>query len=296
MPENDFREKVSKKLHFLPGFTSLPIVPVIRLSGVIGISAPLREGLSMASVAPALEAAFSVRGAKAVALVINSPGGSPAQSNLIFSRIRALAEEKDLPVFAFAEDAAASGGYMLACAADEIFADPFSVIGSIGVVSSGFGFTEAIAKLGVERRIHTAGTNKAMLDPFLPEDPDDVKRLETLQRDIHRGFKDLVRGRRGERLQAGERKLFSGEFWTANQALKLGLIDGLGDVRSVMRERYGEDVRLPVISTSRPWWRRSAGAAVAQQTATHSGMSVAGWADDLIGAVEARFWWLRIGL
>ena len=197
----------------LPGWQPRPVVAVVRLAGIIGPSQPLRGGLNLAAVAGPLEAAFSLKGAKAVALIVNSPGGSPVQSSLIYKRIRSLAEEKELPVYAFAEDVAASGGYMIACAADEIYADESSVIGSIGVVSAGFGFTGLIEKLGVERRVHTAGESKAMLDPFQPEKEEDVKRLETLQRDVHENFKKLVRDARGDRLKVDDPAIFSGEFW-----------------------------------------------------------------------------------
>lgn len=281
---------LSARFPDFPGLRPPPIVAVLRLSGVISAAAtgPLGGGLSIASTARMIEAAFAMPGLKAVALVINSPGGSPAQSSLMHNRIRALAGEKDLPVFAFAEDAAASGGYMLACAADEIFADANSIIGSIGVISSGFGFTGLIERLGIERRVHTAGADKAMLDPFQPENPEHVERLLSLQLEIHEGFKRLVRARRGARLQAAEAQLFSGEFWTAGRALELGLIDGIGDVRSVMRARYGEDVVLRPIGMSRPWWRRGAGGGV--------GPPAGGWAGDLLDAIEARLWWNRFGL
>ena len=196
-----------------PDWAPRPVVAVVRLAGIIGPSQPIRGGLNLAAVAPALEAAFAMKNAKAVALVINSPGGSPVQSSLIYKRIRQLAEEKSLPVYAFAEDVAASGGYMIACAADEIYADESSVIGSIGVVSAGFGFTGLIEKLGVERRVHTAGESKAMLDPFQPEKPDEVARLKALQEEVHENFKALVKKARGERLKADDPAIFSGEFW-----------------------------------------------------------------------------------
>ena len=195
--------------------------------------------------------AFGTRNAKAVALAINSPGGSAVQSHLIFRRIRELAEEKGIPVIAFVEDVAASGGYMIACAADEIVCDPASIVGSIGVVGASFGFTEAIKKLGVERRLYTAGDHKAMLDPFLPENEDDVRRLKAIQQDIHEMFIDLVRARRGTRLTGLEANLFSGEYWVAKSAKEFGLVDALGDLRTVLRERYGSDVRMPLITAER---------------------------------------------
>src|SRR5215475_8002546 len=204
-----------------------PIVPVVRLSGVIGVSAPLRPGLTLSGAARMLERAFAVKRAKAVALVLNSPGGSAVQSHLMFRRIRQLAEEKNLPVIAFVEDVAASGGYMLACAANEIVCDPSSIVGSIGVIGASFGFTEAIRKLGVERRIYTAGDHKSMLDPFLPAKEEDVNRLKSIQHEIHEMFIDVVRRSRGTRLTGPEATLFSGEYWTAKKGMEYGLVDRL---------------------------------------------------------------------
>ena len=261
-------------------------VAVVRLSGVIGANAPLRNTLNLESVAEALEAAFSLKRASAVALLINSPGGSPVQSSLIFKRVRALAEEKKLPVYAFAEDVAASGGYMLACAADEIYADESSIIGSIGVISAGFGFTELISKLGIERRVHTSGESKSMLDPFKPENADDVMRLEALQKDVHDNFKALVRGRRGTRL-ADAPEIFTGEFWAAKAALQQGLIDGIGDLRSVLRAKFGEKVQLKVIGGRKGLLQRIPG--FRSQAASDA-------MESLISAMESRSLWSRFGL
>jgi signal peptide peptidase SppA len=230
---------------------SVPVVPVVRLSGVIGAVLPLRPGLTLGAVAPMLERAFTTAGAKAVAIIVNSPGGSAVQSHLIFRRIRAHAEECKLPVFVFIEDAAASGGYMIACAGDEIFADPSSLVGSIGVVSAGFGFDRLIERFGIERRLHTAGESKAMLDPFRPERPEDLERLKAIQANVHAVFRDLVRTRRGARLQGAPDDLFSGAVWTGGEALPLGLIDGLGEIRGILRERYGDKVELRVIPPAR---------------------------------------------
>ena len=226
-------------------------VTVVRLQGVIGKVSAFSQGMTIERVAPLLQRAFEDEDAVAVALVVNSPGGSPVQSHLIFQRIRALAAEHEKPVLAFVEDAAASGGYMIACAADEIHADPSSIVGSIGVVSGGFGFVDAIQKLGVERRLHTSGESKAILDPFLPEKPEDVSRLKTLQADIHEHFIALVRGSRGDRLNESEEGLFTGAFWTGAKALKYGLIDGIGDIRSILRARYGDKIKLRVIGPKR---------------------------------------------
>src|SRR5947199_2753765 len=224
------------------------VVPVVRLSGVIGAVTPLRPGLTLAGIAKTLERAFATKHAKAVALVINSPGGSPVQSRQIYLRIRQLAAEKKLPVLVFVEDVAASGGYMLACAGDGIFCDPSSILGSIGVVGGTFGFQELIKKIGIERRLYTAGEHKAMRDPFLPEDPEDVARLKALQREIHAIFIALVKQSRGARLKAADDMLFSGEYWAGDTSVTLGLADAIGDIRSTLRARYGDKVRMPVIA------------------------------------------------
>src|SRR5206468_4003308 len=224
------------------------VVPVVRLSGVIGAVTPLRPGLTLAGIAKTRERAFATRGARAVALIINSPGGSPVQSRQIYLRIRQLAAEKQLPVLVFVEDVAASGGYMIACAGDEIFCDPSSILGSIGVVGGSFGFQELIKKIGVERRLYTAGDHKAMLDPFLPEDPDDVARVKALQREIHAIFIALVKRSRGTRLKGAEDVLFSGEYWAGETSVSLGLADAIGDLRSTLRTRFGEKVLTPVIA------------------------------------------------
>src|SRR5438105_1236846 len=235
---------------FRPGTA---VVPVVRLSGVIGAVTPLRPGLSLAGVARVLERAFSVRNAKAVALVINSPGGSPVQSRQIYLRIKQLANEKKLPVLVFVEDVAASGGYMIACAGDEIICDPSSIVGSIGVVGGSFGFEGLIEKIGVERRLYTSGKHKAMLDPFLPENPDDVTRLKAIQSEIHVMFIDLVKRSRGAKLKGDEDELFSGAYWTGQKSIALGLSDSIGDLRSVLRTRFGEKVRTPLIAPSAGW-------------------------------------------
>src|SRR5262249_39861585 len=224
------------------------VVPVVRLSGVSGAVTPLRQGMTLAGVAKMLERAFSTKNAKAVALLINSPGGSPVQSRQIYLRIRQLAAEKKLPVLVFVEDVAASGGYMIACAGDEIFCDPSLILGSIGVVGGTFGMTELIKKIGVERRLYTAGSHKAMLDPFLPEDPDDVSRLKAIQREIHAIFIALVKQSRGARLKGADDTLFTGEYWAGNKSVALGLADAIGDLRSTLRARYGDKVLTPVIA------------------------------------------------
>ncbi|SFJ10453.1 S49 family peptidase [Bradyrhizobium sp. cf659] len=277
---------------FRPGTA---VVPVVRLSGVIGAVTPLRPGMSLAGVARVLERAFSMRNAKAVALVINSPGGSPVQSRQIYLRIKQLAAEKKLPVLVFVEDVAASGGYMIACAGDEIFCDPSSILGSIGVVGGSFGFQDAIRRLGIERRLYTAGAHKAMLDPFLPENPDDVAKLKAIQREIHQIFISLVKESRGARLKDDDDTLFTGEYWAGESSVGLGLADGIGDLRSTLRARYGEKVLTPVIAQptgllSGLLGRKSPGAG--QLSALES---MAGLPDELISAVETRAIWAKFG-
>ena len=273
-----------------------PCVPVVRLAGVIGFSTPLRPGLTLAGIARSLDRAFAIRNSPAVALSINSPGGSPVQSHLIFRRIRALADENNRRVIAFVEDAAASGGYMIACAADEIVADPHSIVGSIGVVGGSFGLDKAIAKLGIERRLYTSGEHKATLDPFLPENPDDVARLKKLQREIHDSFIALVKSRRAAKLSGPENDLFSGEYWTGQRALELGLVDSIGDLRAVLRERFGDKVVTPLVSAERGWLgRRVPGVGLGRGGLHHAGLA-AGLAEDLISALEARALWARYGL
>ena len=224
-----------------------PVVPVVRLSGVIASSGGLRRGLSLEAVEPQLKKAFSFKNAKAVALIINSPGGSPVQSSLIGQRLRDLAGKANVPVIAFCEDVAASGGYWLAASADEIYANPASIIGSIGVVSAGFGFDRAIDRVGIDRRVYTAGDNKMILDPFQPESENDVDRLKSLQREIHQQFIDHIVDRRGAKLTGAHDDLFSGAFWTGQQAVELGLIDGIGECRRLVTDRFGETVDLIAI-------------------------------------------------
>ncbi len=223
------------------------VVPVVRLYGVIAAGGGLRRGISLEVVEPQLKKAFSIKSAKAVALIINSPGGSPVQSALIGQRVRDLARKADLPVLAFCEDIAASGGYWLAASADEVYANGASIIGSIGVVSAGFGFDRAIERLGIDRRVYTAGKHKVILDPFRPEAEEDVERLRSLQSEIHQQFITHVVERRGGKLKGSHEDLFSGAFWSGETAVVLGLVDGLGDCRSVLTKRFGEEVDLMTI-------------------------------------------------
>ena len=266
-----------------------PVVPVLRFDGVIA-SRQRRGAMSLATHANALDRAFRMKRLAGVAIVVNSPGGSPVQSSLLYRRIRQLADEKQVPVFAFAEDVAASGGYWLALAGDEVYADETSLLGSIGVVSGGFGFTRLIDRLGIERRLHTAGENKSLLDPFLPEAERDVERLEALQGDIHAAFKDHVKRRRIGKIDPTDDTLFSGEVMTGRIALAKGLIDGIGDLRAVMRARFGDRVRLVSLASERRrrWFLPRPVRGIEAQ-----GL---GLAADLVDWLEARLLWARFGL
>jgi len=266
-----------------------PVVPVVRLAGPIGRVSRFQSGLSLAGVAPLLKKAFGIASAPAVALIVNSPGGSPVQSHLIFKRIRALAEEKEKTVLVFVEDVCASGGYMIACAGDEIVVDPASIVGSIGVVTAGFGFVEAMRKIGVERRVYTSGESKVILDPFQPEKPDDVARLRAIQEEVHDHFIEIVKSRRGDVLARDKQsEIFSGEFWSGKTAVALGLADRTGDMRSVLRERFGEKVRLKLFSTERTFFGlRGFGT---------GGALGAAFADRLLTDLDERALWERYRL
>jgi signal peptide peptidase SppA len=256
-----------------------PVVPVVRLQGVI--ASDQRPGrLGIQSVAPLLHRAFSMKG-PVVAIIVNSPGGSPVQSRLISKRIRDLANEHDKQVLVFVEDAAASGGYFIATAGDEIIADPSSIVGSIGVIFSGFGFAGALEKLGVERRVHTAGRNKSTLDPFLPEKLEDVERIKQMELDVHQVFIDWVKLRRGQKLKAPDDQLFTGEFWSGVRGLDLGLVDSLGDLHETLRTRFGPDVETKVIEPKRGLFRLPS-----------FGLAAA----DIAAVVEDRALWTRLGL
>jgi signal peptide peptidase SppA len=278
-------------------FNRGPIVPVLRFSGPIGMATPLRPGLGLASVAGPIEKAFSYSKLPTVAVVVNSPGGSPVQSHLIFSRIRQLANEKQKRVYVFCEDVAASGGYFLALAGDEIYADPSSIVGSIGVISAGFGLDRLIDRFGIQRRVHTSGKDKGALDPFQPERPEDIARLKDLQRNVHDVFIGIVKERRAGKLKGPEDELFSGTFWSAAKAVDYGLIDGLADLRSKMRTLHGDKVRLRAIPLgpggllSR--FRRLPAFGIAGDGGFALGPAMA---DDLISAIEARALWSRFGL
>ncbi|MCZ6763902.1 MAG: S49 family peptidase [Alphaproteobacteria bacterium] len=274
-----------------------PIVGVVRMTGILtpGGRSLRRGGLNLEGMARTLERAFKLPNCRAVALVINSPGGSPVQSSLIAKRVRTLAEEKDIPVYAFTEDVAASGGYWLACAADEIYADEASVVGSIGVISASFGFQDLIARHGIERRLHATGDRKTLLDPFEAEKPADVQRLESVQRDILDAFKAQVTARRGDRILLSEADLFSGEFWTGKQALAHGLIDGIGDVRAVMRDKLGERVKLVPVGERRPWLGRRFGFGTGGNHYDLTALS-SGLVEAAVDAIDERAIWKQFGL
>ena len=281
-------------------FSRKPVVPVLRFTGPIGMATPLRPGLSIATAAGAIEKAFALSKTPTIAISINSPGGSPVQSHLIYKRIRQLAAEKGKRVYVFCEDLAASGGYFLALAGDEIYADPSSIVGSIGVISAGFGLDKAIEKLGIERRVYTAGTSKATLDPFLPEKAEDVARLKALQRDVHDVFIGIVKERRGQKLAAPDGELFTGAFWSGPKALELGLIDGLGDLRAKMRELHGDKVRLKVVSMQAGGMlsrlrRMSDGFGLPTPAMAPGAALSMTFADDVLSAIEARALWQRFG-
>ena len=266
-----------------------PLVTVIELSGVIGVSGPGRKGLSHQKLQKVIEAAFKPSELDAVALAINSPGGSPVQSRLIYSTIRRLAKEKGVPVLAFIEDVGASGGYILAIAGDEIYADDSSVVGSIGVISGGFGFQEAIGRLGIERRVYTAGENKTMLDPFKPEDPADVARLREILEDLHTQFIDLVKSRRPGKI-ADDPEIFSGAVWTGLKAREKGLVDGTAQLDDFIRARFGKDVRIKRMSPE--------GGSLLKRLLSSNDAQAPSLidADALLDAAERKALWARFGL
>ena len=272
-------------------FSRRSVVPVLRLTGPIGAVSPLRPGLALATTAEALERAFTLSKLPSVALVINSPGGSAVQSSLIFKRIRQLADEHKKKVYVFCEDVAASGGYYIAVAGDEIYADASSIVGSIGVIFAAFGLDKAIAKLGIERRVYTAGTNKNALDIFMPENPDDVERIKAVQRDVHDVFIGVVKDRRAGKLRGPDAELFSGAFWSAARALELGLIDGVTDVRSKMRQLHGDKVDLKSVPIG-------GGGLLSRLRRAPGGFEQLGLvsAEDALATIEARSLWARYGL
>lgn len=275
---------VLKKLTGKSGTT----IPLVRMHGTI--TAEQRPGrINIAGVNPLLERAFKTKSAPAIAILINSPGGSPVQSRLVSKRIRALAKQYDKKVLVFVEDVAASGGYFIAVAGDEIFADPSSIVGSIGVIYSGFGFEKAIEKIGVSRRIHTAGRNKSSLDPFVAEKPEDVERLKGFELDIHQVFIDHVKAHRQNRLKANDDTLFTGEWWTATRGLELGLIDAIGDLHETLRQRFGDDVRIKEFAAKRGLFQLP-------RLGLGANIDAGAIASETLTALEDRALWSRFGL
>ena len=279
---------IRDNLHIDRLWSRAPVVAVLRFEGVI-MPRARRDGVSLVSHAAAIERAFRVSNLVAVAVVVNSPGGSAVQSALLFRRIRELADEKRVPVIAFAEDVAASGGYWLALAGDEIFSEETSILGSIGVISASFGFSQLIDRLGVERRLHTAGDRKSMLDPFLPQNPSDVQRLTVLQQDIHRAFKEHVQRRRAGKIDTSDESLFNGDVLTGRMALNRGLVDGIGELRGVMRARYGDKVKLRSFAAERRRWSLWRRLPFTAREPVDAIADVADW-------IEARLLWARFGL
>ena len=266
-----------------------PTIPVVSMNGVIGgRDSPFSPALSLTSVADILEKAFGLKKSPAVAIVINSPGGSPVQSHLIHKRIRDLAKQKNKKVHIFIEDAAASGGYMIACAGDDITADPLSITGSIGVIYSGFGFVNAIKKVGVERRVHTAGKNKAIMDPFMPEKKEDIKRLKQIQKEIHDVFINLVKNSRGKKIKSKNNDVFSGQFWTAEQAIKLGLIDEIGELKPKLRKMYGQKIKFKHITPKKGFFGGRQG--ISANSIAHN------VTNGVVNSLEEKALWARLGL
>ena len=263
-------------------FKKKKIVAHIKLNGIIGNTGKFKQGIDFAGQEEIIEKAFSLKKAKAVAITINSPGGSPVQSHLIYKFIRAQAKKNKKKVIVFAEDVAASGGYLIACSGDEIYANSSSIIGSIGVIYSSFGFTELIKKIGVERRVHTAGKNKSTLDPFLDEKSEDIERLKTIQLELHKDFIKVVEESRGSKLNKSEVELFSGEFWSGSKAKDLGLIDNLGNANEVLKEKFGEDVVIKKFEKSKGWLSKKL---------SSSGSHI----DQLANIIEERSIWQRYG-
>ncbi len=289
MTFDDIRQYAQRLLGLLPieRFRNPPpTVGVLRFDGVIGRSAGLsKEGITLSSYERSIAKLFSNKRIKAVVIQINSPGGSPVQSALLAQRIRDMADEKAMQVITFCEDVAASGGYWLACAGDEIFADANSIVGSIGVISAGFGFGDLIDRLGIERRVYSTGSRKGMLDPFQDENPEDVDRLKELHQEIFENFKNMVRNRRGDRLLASDDTLFSGDIWTGNQAVEVGLIDGLAEMRSETRKRFGDNVRFQRVNIRQGLLARLRGGGRAGPNAT-----------DIVAALDEWALWKRYGV
>ena len=266
-------------------FKRKKIIPRIRLSGIIGSVGRFKQGINFASQQEIIDKAFSVKKALAIAVSINSPGGSPVQSHLIYSYIKKLAKKNNKKVLVFAEDVAASGGYLIACAGDEIYANSSSIVGSIGVISASFGFQDAIKKIGVERRVYTAGKNKSTLDPFKEEKEEDIQRIKKLQLELHSDFINLVKKSRGSKLKDAEKNnIFTGEFWSGSASLKLGLIDGIGNAEQILREKFGENIEIKKLEKPKGFIARKLSSSLDNQI------------DSIANAIEERAMWQKYGL
>ena len=264
-------------------FKKKKIIPHIKLSGVIGNVGKFKQGIDYAGQEEIIKKAFSLKKAPSVAISINSPGGSPVQSHLIYKFIRELAKKNKKKVIVFTEDVAASGGYLIACAGDEIYANPSSIVGSIGVIYSSFGFKDLIKKIGVERRVYTAGKNKSTLDPFLEEKTEDIERLKNIQLELHQDFINVVEESRTSKLKKDKGiELFSGEFWSGRKAKELGLVDGLGNADQILKEKYGEDIVIKKFEKEKGWLAKKLSSSEDQ-------------ADKLINILEERSIWQRYG-
>ena len=275
--------KIDQLISVLPfWFNTKPVVAVMRLEGVIGKVGSMKSGLTISSLNKLIEKMFKIERLDAVCLCINSPGGSPVQSELISKRLTSLAKELGVPIYSFVEDVAASGGYWLACAGDKIFANKSSIIGSIGVISSGFGFHEAIGKLGIERRVIAEGKNKSVLDPFQPAKSSDVKLVKDLQKKIYEHFIETVKEHRKGRLTQTDEIIFNGEFWTGQKALDYGLIDGIDDLYSFIHKKYGNEVKVEYIENKQSWFKRKLGMSNSKDT-------VQELTDTMLDRIEARF-------
>ena len=266
-------------------FKKKPVIPHVRLTGIIGSVGRFKQGIDLAGQQAILKKAFSYKKSKHIAISINSPGGSPVQSHLIYSYIRQLANKNKMKVIFFAEDVAASGGYFIACAGDEIYANSSSIVGSIGVISASFGFKELIKKIGIERRVYTAGKNKSTLDPFVEEKEEDVKRIKNLQLDLHADFIKVVKESRGNKLKDPEKNnIFTGEFWSGSKALKLGLVDGIGNLDQVLKEKFGENVVIKRFEKQKGFLAKKLSSSLDSQI------------EKMIDYLEERNLWQKFGL
>ena len=266
-------------------FKKKKIIPHIRLSGVIGSTGRFKQGIDFSGQQEILKKAFSFKKSKNIAISINSPGGSPVQSHLIHDYIRQLAKKNEKKVIVFAEDVAASGGYLIACAGDEIYANSSSIVGSIGVISASFGFQDAIKKIGVQRRVYTAGKNKSTLDPFKEEKEEDIERIKRLQLELHSDFIEVVKKSRGSKLKDPEKNnTFTGEFWSGTTSMKLGLIDGIGNAEQILREKFGEDIDIKKLEKPKSFIAKKLSSSIDNQI------------DNIASVIEERALWQKFGL